>query len=402
MAAEIRTLSEGEINAYRASLMETFGGDSDDDPAGEQRLRALIDLNQAWAAFDGGNIVATAATFELQIGLPGGGSVPMSGLTMVTVRPTHRRRGLLRELIQLHLADSRKRGRALSGLWASEATIYSRFGYGVAAEGDAIEIDDANSLSVSPGRDLDAIEWMDEAAARALLPAIYARATRDRPGVLRRSELWWRERRFLEAPFVRAGASLRRHVAARRGGELVGYVSYRQRGKFERGRPAGSTDIVELIGIDARAEITLWKFCLGMDLFPTVQWWNAPTDDVLPWIVSDRRRVRQRRTDTLWLRIDDVASALAARSYFSDGAIRIGVDGASWELEVEAGRARCAPTDRSPDLVLGKPALGSLYLGGISASRLARAGLVDGNDAAVAAADRIFASQVTPWCPEVF
>jgi len=403
MPVEIRTITDDEVGAYRQAMIETFGDDAEGDPAGVDRTRALVDRSQMWAAFDRGQIVATSGTFDLSIGTPGGGSLRMAGLTMVTVRPTHRRRGLLRALMQLHLDDARARGYPISGLWASEASIYGRFGYGMATEAYAVEIADAGTVVVAGGGPLDELEWIDEARARAVLPSIYAVATADRPGALRRTEVWWRERRFLEAAFARGGASRLRHVLARRDDRLVGYIAYRQRGGFTASLPSGRTEIKELIAVDTRAEATLWRFALGMDLFPTVTWWNAPVDDVLPWMVNDPRRIQRRRTDDLWLRIEDVAATLEARRYPADGGLRFAIDDTTaWELAVDEGRGRCTASTRAPDLRLDRATLSSLYLGGVSASRLARAGLVHGDVAAIATADRLFASAVAPWCPEVF
>lgn len=405
MSLEIRAITDDEIPAYREAMLGTFGEDPESDPTGPARIRALIAPAQLWAAFDGGAVVATAGTFDLAIALPGGGQLPMAGLTMVSVRPTHRRRGILRELMRLHLDDARGRGFAISGLWASEASIYGRFGYGVAAEGDAIEIAQAPAVAFAEARELDAVEPIDEERARRELPAIYARAAADRPGALIRSEVWWRERRFLEAPMMRGGASRRRHAVAVRGGERVGYLQYRQRPSFTDGLPAGKVEIVELVAVDTRAAATLWQLALRVDLFPTVTWWNAPVDDVLPWLLADPRRVKRRRTDTLWLRIEDVPAALAARGYASDGRLELAIEGAAWELVVEGGRGRAAPIARAPGdaaLRLSRAALGSLYLGGFPASLLARAGHIHGAPASIAAADRLFDSAFAPWCPEVF
>jgi predicted acetyltransferase len=403
MPVEIRTITDEEIAAFRDSMVGTFGDDTDGDPGGPERTRATVDRSQAWAAFDRGQIVATAGTFNLAIGVPGGGTLPMAGLTMVSVKPTHRRRGILRELMARHLDDARARSYAISGLWASEAGIYGRFGYGIAAECYAVEIARADSLTVALGAELDELEWIDEARARQVLPGIYARATANRPGALRRSEVWWRERRFLEAAFVRNGASKRRHVLARRGDEIVGYVVYRQRSGYTEGVFTGTCEINELFAIDTRAEATLWKFALAMDLFPTVTWWNMPVDDVLPYLVNDPRRVRRRITDNMWLRIEDVPTSLAARRYPADGGLRFAIDGTtSWELTVDDGRGHCVASSRAPDLRFDRQTLGALYLGGVSAVRLARAGLIHGDLAAIATADRLFASPVAPWCPEIF
>jgi predicted acetyltransferase len=404
MAVTIRTVTDDELAAFRLAILTTFGADDESDLGGLERLRALIDPARRWAAFDGATVVATAATFDLEASLPGGGALPFAGLTMVTVRPTHRRRGLLRALVAAHLEDARVRGRAASALWASEASIYGRFGYGIAAYSHAVEIEQAHQLRLELA-DPDELEPIDEARAREVLPAIYARAIAERPGALRRSPAWWRERRFVETPWHRGGASARRHVIARRGDELVGYLVYRQRGGFTSAvLPGGRVEINELVAIDPRATATLWKFALAVDLFPTVTWWNAPIDDPLPWLVDDMRRVQRRRMDTLWLRLEDLPAALAARAYPVDGTLRLAIAGdpATYELVVEGGRASCTPTRHAPELRLDRPSLGALYLGGTPASHLSRARLVEASPAILAVADRLFASTLAPWCPEIF
>ena len=402
MSIEIRTVRDDELDAFRDCIFTTFGDDLESDPGGDARLRALIPEAHRWAAFDGRYVVATAATFDHAIGVPGGGSLPMAGLTVVTVRPTHRRRGILRELMKRHLDDARQRGFAISGLWASEAAIYGRFGYGLAAHADAMSIDNAQTVVFHERAARDSIEWIDEAAARELLPEVYAKATALRPGALRRGEVWWRERRFLESPFKRGNASKRRHVIARRDGAIVGYLVYRQKGAFEPTRPAGQVVIVELVGIDPRAQLSLWEMALQMDLFPNVSWNTAPVDDPLAWAVVDPRRVQRRRTDTLWLRIDDVPATLAARTYAVDGTLRFAIGDATWELVVDDGRGRCVPTTKAPELWFGPTTLASLYLGGVPATQLAQAEQLRGDAAAIARADALFASAIAPWCPEVF
>jgi len=401
MALEIRPITDEEIQAFRDTLMTTFGSDGEADQGGLDVHRALVAPGQSWAAFDGATIVGTAATFGLAISVPGGGALPMAGLTMVTVRPSHRRRGILRQLIGRHFEDARARGFAISGLWASQAAIYGRFGYGVATLGDAYEIANAHALRIAE-RAFDELEWIDEARAREVLPAIYARAIAQRPGALRRSAAWWRERRFLETAWHRAGASKRRHVLARRGDELSGYLVFRQRGRFADGQPSGTLEINELVGVDPRATATLWKLALSVDLFPTVTWWNAPTDDPLPWLVDDFRAIKRRRADAMWLRVEDVPTTLEARTYLRDGRLRVGVEGTTYELAVEAGSARCTAATKPAELECSAQTLVTLYLGCTSATQLARAELVRGDRKALVLADQMFATELAPWCPEVF
>jgi predicted acetyltransferase len=376
---EIRAITDDEVPAFRACLLTTFGEDAEADPDGDRRFRALIAPGQAWAAFDRGTVVGTAGTLELELGMPGGGTLAMAGLTMVTVRPTHRRRGILRKLMQLQLDDARARGRAIAGLWASEATIYGRFGYQPAVWDHVVEVTGARELEVAGGG--DEVEWLDEARARELLPEIYARATAQRPGVLRRSPTWWRERRFQESGFVRRGASQRRHVLAVRSGAAVGYIAFRQR-VGGPGLHGGRLEIIELVGCDPRAVASLWQFALAVDLFPTVTWADAPIDDPLAHLVSNPRAVSRKRSDSLWLRIEDVAAVLAARSF----------EGCS----VTVGDHTYG---KGPAVEVAPQVLPALVMGGARAVELAQAGLLRGD---VMAAERAFATPIAPWCPEIF
>jgi len=147
MAIEIRTVRDDELEAFRDCIFTTFGDEASSDTDGAERFKALIPERQRWAAFEGGRVVATAATFDHAIGVPGGGTLPIAGLTMVSVRPTHRRKGLLRQLIALYAADAKRFG--AGGLWASEAAIYGRFGFGHASH--HLELDVA----------LDRLVWAD-------------------------------------------------------------------------------------------------------------------------------------------------------------------------------------------------------------------------------------------------
>jgi predicted acetyltransferase len=397
---EIRAIADDEVPAFRRALSSTFASDLGADPDGDERFRALVAPGRGFAAFDRGAVVATAATFALALTVPGG-VLPTAGLTMVTVRPTHRRRGILRALLSAHLEDARARGEPASALWASETAIYGRFGYGVAAESEDLAFS-AKGASVAPGRALDEVELLEDEAASLSVPPVYDRVRPQRPGMFARSEPWWRWRRFADRPDLRAGATPRRYVVARRGERVTGYLAFRQRLQWEQGIAAGNFGIDEMVAVDGRAEATLWRYVSAVDLFPNVTWANAPVDALLPWITDDRRRVRRRRTDALWLRPGQIGPTLAARRYGADGLLRLQVEDEAHALQVDGGVGRCARTEQRPDLVLDRAALGAIYLGGVPPSRLAQAGLIEGTPAGLALADRMFASEVAPWCPELF
>ena len=89
---------------------------------------------------DRGRIVAGTGIFSRRLTVPGG-EVPAAGVTLVGVRPTHRRRGLLTTLMRRQLADIHDAGREpVAALWASEPVIYGRFGYGLATFAANLEV----------------------------------------------------------------------------------------------------------------------------------------------------------------------------------------------------------------------------------------------------------------------
>ena len=61
------------------------------------------------AAFENGSVVGSAGAFTFELTTPGG-RVPAAGVTVVGVLPTHRRRGILRQLMRAQTDDVRERG----------------------------------------------------------------------------------------------------------------------------------------------------------------------------------------------------------------------------------------------------------------------------------------------------
>jgi predicted acetyltransferase len=399
----VRRLTPEELSSFVTHVLTTFGADRDLDPEAESRLRALLPLARCHGGFAGATMVATAAAFPLRLTVPGG-DLAMAGLTCVTVAPTHQRRGLLRRLLAAHLADAEAAGEAVSGLYASQGGLYGRFGYGVAAESDVLSI----RGPLAPPTALDDLALLAPEEAARRLPALDRAAAAARPGMYVRDDAWWQWRRIADRPFARRGRSTRRFLIARRGERDTGYAIYRQRPGFADGQATGVVDLEELIGLDAEAEATLWHAVTTIDLFPTVEYDNAPVDHGLNWRAADPRRVvRRRRADTLWLRLHAPNVALAARRYAVEDVLVIAVDdplapSTRWRLAVVDGRAEVTPTAASPDLVATASALGALYLGGASAAALARADLLRGEPAAIARAERLFAWPVAPWCAEQF
>ncbi len=401
----MRPITEGEVPEFQRVCVETFGGEVlEDDVA---RFVSTHPLDRTATAFEGATMVGTSADMPFDLTVPGG-VLPLAGLTMVTVRPTHRRRGVMLSMIRAYTDQAHERGDPLGGLWAAEWPIYGRFGFGAAADKAAIAFDGPR-LEIASDPAGPSLALLDTAAAREVLPEVYRRARVHRPGMLGRSDAWWEGRHFHDPPQWRHGASANRFVVASRAAMPTGYAVYRQKSEWDGGHSVGEVRVTEVIAVDGATEQALWQYLSRIDLFPRVSWNNAPTDTLLAWIATDNRRIERRIGDGLWLRLLDVVAALTGRRYRADGTLVLRVvdeycpwnDG-SYRLAVEQGAAECRRTDAEADLTLTAATLAALYLGGRSATVLADAGLVTGAAGAVTTADILFGWDRAPWCAEVF
>jgi predicted acetyltransferase len=405
---DIRTITSDDADLYRRRVARGFGDDADDGTESRDRFAAIFEYDRTFAAFDDGDIVGTAAGFSLGVTVPGGSTVPMGGTTVVTVQPTHRRRGLLRSLMAAHLDDVASREEPLAGLWASEGSIYGRFGYGPATFRHVVEVD-TRSLQFREAPGEGRLRLVEPDVADQIERQVYERARPDRVGMLTRSDAWWTHRLIADPEAWRDGKSAHRHLVYEQDGEITGYARYRQKSKWENFVADGEVEVIEAMTLSDEAHRAIWGFLTSIDLYKNVEAWNLAIDDPLPFQVTDRRRVRRKVMDALWLRVMDVPAALQARGYEEAGSVVLDVaDPAEasisgvYRLTCSDGVGTCDPVDDSPEVSLDADALGSLYLGGGDAMSLAAAGRIRGDIDAVTRLHRMMRVSRAPWCPDVF
>jgi predicted acetyltransferase len=352
---------------------------------------------------DGGPIVAATGIFTRELTVPGA-IVPVAAVTMVGVQPTHRRRGMLTALMRRQLADVHEGGReAIAALWASEAAIYGRFGYGMAslvAELDVAKQDavlrTAPDLPVALGDPVEAVDAM-RPVHEAVRPAV--------PGMLDRHGRWWATR-VRDPEHDREGAEPLRAAVV----EGIAYALFAIKRGFENGRPSGEVRVREVLATSPVGHAAIWNFLLGLDLTRRIVWDGAPVDEPLPHTISESRAARTEVGDGLWLRIVDLPRALADRAYgepfdvvmeVSDGVCPW--NAGRWALRWDGTTATCGRTSLPAALELSTAELGAAYLGGPTLELLARAGRVSELRAgALAVVSRSFAGDRAPWCPEIF
>ncbi|WP_367125438.1 GNAT family N-acetyltransferase [Streptomyces phytohabitans] len=411
MTTGLRVLRRAELDTFFEVLVAAFAG-ALETPEEQEKWRTVIDPDRSLAAWDDGAMVGTAGSYGFRVTVPGGAAVPAAGVTMVSVLPTHRRRGVLTSLMRRQLDDVRAWGEPLAVLTASEPGIYGRFGYGVATEQLSARVDTSRvRLSPPPGGDALRLRLVDprDEGVRQRCAALYAARVPLRPGMLVRSPGW--ERADTHDPErLRAGASALRCVLAERDGELRGYARYAVRADADSTGPKGEVLVRAVEACDPVALGALLGHLFDLDLTTWLTLGNRPVDDGWLHMVSDVRRCGIALRDGLHLRLVDVGAALAARTYAApvDAVLEV-ADGfcpwneGRWRLVGGPAGATCVRTDDAPDLALSVRELGTAYLGGPTLLALAAAGRVrEVRAGALAEVSRAFRGDVAPWLPHSF
>ncbi len=352
--------------------------------------RALMPPRSSVIVEDGGDVVGMAHYVELELTVPGGGILPAAGITWVGVAPTHRRRGLLRDMYtELHqrIADA---GYPLAALTATEGGIYGRFGYGPATIDTELVLDRRFAQFHRDAIDPGGVRIVRPREHRDELAAIYDRFRLSTPGGLRRPTPLWDD-------------LLADWEDSRRGGtpwncflHADGYLLYRSHRGSSR-----TVRVEEFAAVTPEAHAALCRALIGLDLVETISVTSHPADP-LPYLLTDSRLVRTvGAEDGLWLRTMDVPTVLEARTYSADVELVIDVaddfrcDGGRFALRIEGGVARCERTEAAADVALNLDVLGSVYLGVHRVATLAAANRLRGGPPDVLAAlDAAFRSDV--------
>jgi predicted acetyltransferase len=391
-------------------------------------LAAFDPAAESFAAGAGareGHIVGTAGAFSFQMTVPGA-VLPVAGVSYVSVLPTYRRRGIQRSLMQRQLADIAARGaEPVAALWASEAPLYGKYGYGPAASVAMFRFgrgEGTINVAVDPALTL---RLVTPAEAIAALATVYDAAQPLRPGLFARSDVWWDIVTF-DHEATRGGFGPLRCVLAGDPGGPRGYALYYAQGGWDDSEylPHSKIVIKELVAADAVAGAALWRDLLSRDLVSEVLATNRPADDPLLFQLADPRRARPLVSDGVWVRLVDLPRALASRAYSAPVDVVLEVNDSvlpanagRWRLRAPglagssadgltggpAGGASCERTADPADIALDVRELGAAYLGGTRLGSLAAAGLVaelcPGTLGPLSAA---MTWDPAPWCPMIF
>ncbi|NUR89583.1 MAG: GNAT family N-acetyltransferase [Nonomuraea sp.] len=381
MTYPIRPISQDEWHSYADVLSEGFGWQP--RPEQSERWRKATEFDRTLAAFDGDQIVATTAIHSFSMTVPGG-VLPVAGVTSVAVLPSHRRRGLLTSIMLRQLADIRERGESVAALYASEAAIYGRFGYGRAADELSLRIPKLASAFVrhAPHDPSLRIRVIKPASVRAELERIYETCSGGRPGMYARNAEFW-DSVLADEEFDQQGNGPLRGYLAEDSGGVRGYVLFRMRSQWgDNGAPNSELRVQELYATDPAARTALWRGVLDRDLVSTITA-TVPSDDPITQLIADVRQLNARWGDELYIRLVEVDRALAGRAYAAPVNVVVEVEdqvcpwnARRWRLTADTSGAECKPSEEEPDMTVPVDALGGAYLGGGSLAGLLGAGLI--------------------------
>jgi predicted acetyltransferase len=405
----VRTIStDDELRAYFDSVTVGFLGKREATDESLAWARRHYDLDRTWAAFDDGKLCGSARTFPSGYRLPGGGDLPASCLTQVTVLPTHTRRGHLTRLMRAHLQAAIDAGEAVSLLIAAEWRIYGRFGYGPASDWTDWEVDTARAEVVgeSVGTCEVATKEAYDEAAEIVLAGQQART----PGCIERD----RGRRQMidgvdPSPYFEWNKTAVWVVHRDEQGQPDGVVQYTTKEKWEGMSPCSLIEVQDMAYLDPVAERELWRYLTEVDLVTTVKA-DANPASVLRHVLADGRHVRAVGSwDHIWARILDVPRCLTSRSYLVADRLVLEVTdpflgrGGRFALDAGPDGATCEPTAEPPEVTLPMGHLGAAWIGGTDLRALAAAGDVD--EHTPGATDRLATLlkwHETPWCHTSF
>jgi len=419
---------------YQADARGFYGPRTAEKQMDEQLTRAAYRRTTGvWddTAADKATPIATVASWPTPMAVPGALNVDSWAISSVTVAPTHRRRGIARALLESELRTAKSVGVPVAALTVSEATIYSRYGFGPAAQAVDLTIDTRRARWIGPqasGR----LHFVTLEQVRDDGRAVFERARLANPGDIELDDFLWERL----AGVIGDSDDEAKHLRAVRyddeSGAMQGFAVYRVT-DGEKDFTQHTAVVHYLCAATDDAAAGLWRYLLELDLVSAVTASLRSVDDPILWQISDVRAARTTSlSDHLWVRILDVKAALEGRRYsapgrfvlditdplgFADGRAHVSIDadgvatvtgadaavadvagsgGAS--ADAAAGDVGGAVSGAAVGLALPVDMLGALYLGGVSARTLVRAGrITELSPGSADVFDASFRSPVAPW-----
>ncbi len=364
--------------------------------------RSFMDMITATGpGLDGPQPVAAfvSAPFTMNAGA---GIVDCLVIQGIAVRPSHRRKGILRHMMRHRLDAARDSGFGSAVLTASEGSIYGRYGFGIATRQLGIEIDTTrfrirDGVELAPGS-LEFVHPSFLADHFGRISLAHQQRYRGSHGRLEEHRMvftgaWDRKE---EGP----SRALRALVHFDIHQQPDGFAVFTQRGW--ESTPITS-DVLQICSPDPAIDRSLWQALVDIDLVENLTYDFSHNGDPLSLSLVDSRAVAVKNSkDAVWLRILDLPHAVAERGFESEGTIVVhledplGYCSGTWRITASGGDGHAAPTTAEPDVSLGVDSLATLWFGDRTAATLAQAGLVHGGEEHLRRFSQMFETSEAP------
>ena len=398
---EFRPVTVDEMSALRRLTAYVFA-DNEEFETQEAALRP----EWTQAAFHRGRLVACSGAYPFKLRMNGRG-VLADGVTAVGTDPGYRRRGLVRRLVTDLLHRAHDSGHPVSILFASMGAIYQRFGYGQASAYVSYSFDPKLAAFQFGEPPAGYTRLLDKDEAVPLARALYRDYIDERNLLLHRSPLVW-ERLFRD-PKRKTYCAV--HFDAQDNPD--GYLFYGTSDHPTQPDLLGQEmSITDFVWRDINGYRGLWEYVRGHDLVGRVVTKLTAPDDPAPAMLIEPRVLNRRTGDGIWLRVVDVADALAGRGYQHAGETLIQIEAdaecpwnvGTFRLTTDGVQAEAHRVEAEAEVRITQQGLASLLSGQCKVSQLARMGraAADVSAARLAALDALFSTRFAPYCMDEF
>ncbi len=356
-------------------------------------------------AFDDGQLATAYAAWPFTMRM-NGAAMRVAGVTTVSTDPLFRRRGNLRAIMETDFRRRHEQGEPIAALYASQAAIYQRYGYGVVSthhryttEPRFLRFTDHQAASGSL-RESSHDEF-------PLLVELYRRFREQRTGYLHRGAPMW-EANVLAPPAKGDRLTI---LIYEEEGQPLGYMVFTSGPGVAPGNgPAQQIQVRDLSWLTPAAYRACWEHLARFDLVNRIIWGVVPADDPLPYLLLEPRMLHDESHDGIYGRVIDVDRAFSGRGYGSDGWLTFGVidplcpwNEGTWLLETSGAETSVTRTRRQADFVAPVSTLAMLLFGEISVSEAWRMGRLEASaDAALARGDALLRTRFRPFCADHF
>ena len=400
---EIRQVQENEFLQWRIAVRGSLGDHT--NPQSTAYMRAhRVEIDRLLVCMDGKTIAGSGGADSFDMTLPGGTQVPVAGVAYITTAPTHRRRGIQRNIMKRIHHDARNRGDIATILWASQSNLYPRYGYGNTMPVHNWHIDLRHTKYEHAPTWTGHYVKAERDEAIPLMTEAYERTRPNRTGMITRTPKRWQ---YEIHPIDTKDEFF---IIYKEGQNALAYARYTieidPEDEFK-----GTLHVKEAVAATDSAHAALWRYLFDQELVDDLKARARPVDDPLIWMLAEPRRLRRSLTDAIWMKLLDIPAMLQKRTYPVEDTLIMQIIDAetdeSHNFSVEFGNegATSRPTSAEPDLVMNESDLAAIYAGAVECSMLANIGLIDVSartpDAALRA-DAIFRTSPAGWNPYHF